>query len=61
MVIGSPDHPDYEEFVEMMLRPELQQPRPHGPGVHLGNVLGYINRSSPHSRDEMPSLGAAAE
>jgi organic radical activating enzyme len=53
--IGSPDHPDYEEFVEV-----LQQPGLVRRGVHLGNVLGYVRRSSPRPIN-VASFGKAAE
>jgi len=45
--IGSPDHPDYEEFVALLRRKELFVPRPGGPDVQLGNVLDYVRRATP--------------
>jgi pyruvate-formate lyase-activating enzyme len=54
--IGSPDHPDYQEFVEVLQSPDLARP-----GVHLGNVIGYVNRSNPHLHDHMASFSNAAE
>ncbi|MGO9005012.1 MAG: radical SAM protein [Beijerinckiaceae bacterium] len=53
--IGNPDHPDYEEFVEVLQRPELAHP-----SVHIGNVLGYVKRSSSQPIG-VASLGKAAE
>ncbi len=31
----------------------LQSPELMRPGVHIGNVMGYVNRSKPHLRDHM--------
>ncbi len=53
--IGNPEHPDYEEFVEVLQRPELMRS-----GVQIGNVLGYVNRSS-LQRIGVAGLGKAAE
>lgn len=38
--IGSPEHPDYHSFVEMLKAPELSQPN-----VRVGNVLEYVKRA----------------
>lgn len=36
--IGSPAHPDYREFLEVLHAPDLT-----APGVQLGNVLAYVD------------------
>jgi wyosine [tRNA(Phe)-imidazoG37] synthetase (radical SAM superfamily) len=46
--IGSPQHPDYEEFVALLRQKDLIAPRPGGPDVHMGNVLDYVRRAGPH-------------
>jgi wyosine [tRNA(Phe)-imidazoG37] synthetase (radical SAM superfamily) len=38
--IGSPDHPEYEAFVETLKAPELSQSN-----VQIGNVLEYVKRA----------------
>ncbi len=38
--IGSPDHPEYDAFVETLKAPELAQPN-----VQIGNVLEYVKRA----------------
>ncbi len=38
--IGSPDHPQYDAFVETLKAPELSQPN-----VQIGNVLEYVKRA----------------
>ncbi len=38
--IGSPDHPQYDAFVETLKAPELAQPN-----VQIGNVLEYVRRA----------------
>lgn len=50
--IGSPDHPDYQEFVALLRRQDIFMPRPGGPDVHMGNVLSYVSRATPHMLDE---------
>lgn len=57
--IGSPDHPDYGEFVALLRRQELLASRPGGPQVHMGNVLDYVRRAGPQGLDE--DLRQAAE
>lgn len=51
--IGNPDHPDYDEFVEVLQDPELKRAN-----VQMGNVVGYVRRSN---RQPPASLGKAAE
>lgn len=41
--IGSPDHPEYDAFVETLNAPELAEPN-----VQIGNVLEYVKRA--HAR-----------
>jgi hypothetical protein len=38
--IGSPDHPEYESFLQTLKAPELSQPN-----VQIGNVLEYVKRA----------------
>ncbi|HKH80998.1 MAG TPA: radical SAM protein, partial [Methylovirgula sp.] len=38
--IGSPNHPEYDSFVETLKAPELSQPN-----VQIGNVLEYVKRA----------------
>jgi hypothetical protein len=38
--IGSPDHPEYDAFIETLKAPELSQPN-----VQIGNVLEYVKRA----------------
>lgn len=38
--IGSPDHPEYESFLQTLKAPELAQPN-----VQIGNVLEYVKRA----------------
>ncbi len=58
--IGSPDHPDYEEFVALLRRRDLLMPRAGGPDVHMGNVLDYVRRVRPQMLDD-EGLRSAAE
>jgi hypothetical protein len=58
--IGSPDHPDYEEFVALLRQPDLLTPRPGGPNIYIGNVLDYVRRASPQMLDE-GAISHAAE
>ena len=39
--IGSPEHPEYAEFLEILKAPELAQPN-----VQVGNVLEYVKRAA---------------
>lgn len=57
--IGSPAHPDYAEFVELLRRPDLLRGG-NGPTVLIGNVLGYVNRAGAQVPADFP-LGKAAE
>jgi Radical SAM superfamily/4Fe-4S single cluster domain len=59
--IGDPNHPDYEEFVEVLQSPDLLHPRGSKPEVHLGNVLGYVNRAKPQARANAAHFSEAAE
>jgi molybdenum cofactor biosynthesis enzyme MoaA len=57
--IGSPDHPDYEEFVALLRQRDWMTPRPGGPEVQIGNVLDYVRRARPRLLDDMGIQNAA--
>ncbi len=57
--IGSPAHPDYEEFVTLLRRRDFAVARPGGPNVHMGNVLDYVRRASPQMLDDAEFRNAA--
>jgi pyruvate-formate lyase-activating enzyme len=59
--IGSPDHPDYEEFVALLRRRDLLKPRPGGPDVQMGNVLDYVRRATPDRLAASEDIRSAAE
>jgi pyruvate-formate lyase-activating enzyme len=40
--IGNPTHPNYQEFLAVLKSPELT-----APGVHMGNVLAYVEKARP--------------
>jgi len=57
--IGSPEHPDYAEFVALLRRQDLLASRPGGPQVHMGNVLSYVNRATPQLLEDAEFRRAA--
>ncbi len=59
--IGSPDHPDYEEFVALLRRQDLLKPPPGGPDVQMGNVLDYVRRATPDRLAASEDMRSAAE
>ncbi|MGA3302417.1 MAG: radical SAM protein [Methylovirgula sp.] len=59
--IGSPDHPDYEEFVALLRRKDLFLPRPGGPAIQMGNVLDYVRRATPDRLAAGEHVRSAAE
>ena len=46
--VGDPDHPDFEDFVEVVLSPPLREPDAGSPRIEMGNVLGYVERARPN-------------
>jgi pyruvate-formate lyase-activating enzyme len=59
--IGDPDHPDYQEFVDVLQLPALTRQRTSAPNFHLGNVIGYVNRAKPNARNAVAGFSDAAE